>query len=163
MQIFIAALALFTASGAAAQDDYFDSGWPILLAQFVCFDNEICMTKLANCGPGADTCAEGVSICSITSDGEPENTFECQTDRLRSAAGLVVMIPRYYAETETHAFSAGQDTLYFAAQGHNTINGHSAERVAPNCLRLDSTGVTVCASEMASKAEADRWWRDFNN
>ncbi|MEO0936669.1 MAG: hypothetical protein AAFY38_00780 [Pseudomonadota bacterium] len=72
---------------------YYASGWPIALAEAACYGDEGCLTRLANCGPGAD-CADTAALCRHDYGQASAPAFRPCTLHRHGGGTITVQIPR---------------------------------------------------------------------
>ncbi|HAR52879.1 MAG TPA: hypothetical protein DCS45_13535, partial [Roseovarius nubinhibens] len=98
-------------------EGYYASGWPIALAEAACDGDELCLTKLANCGPRNGHCSAGIALCQIKRGQTLRLSRPCPIDRVAGRAGRVILMTLPSGRVRT---------LLFQSNGFAAIDGNPA-------------------------------------
>lgn len=132
----------------ASGDGYYASGWPIALAETACNGDELCLTKLANCGPRNGHCSAGIAHCEIKRGQTLRLSRPCPIDRVAGRAGRVILMTLPSGRVRT---------LLFQSNGFAAIDGNPARPLSRHCLQDLVRGDILCATPLKTRADFDRW------
>ncbi|MFU1476652.1 hypothetical protein ACM25N_02640 [Roseovarius sp. C7] len=137
-------------SGAmkASDEGYYASGWPIALTEAACDGDELCLTKLANCGPRNAHCSAGIALCEVKRGEKLRRSHPCPIDRVAGRAGRVILMTMP---------SGAVRTLLFQSNGFTSIDGRPARKLSRHCLEDLTRAVTTCATPLKTRADFDAW------
>lgn len=152
------ALLAFLALPAVAQqtpEGYYANGWPIALAEAACDGDEYCLTRLANCAPGATECLATAALCTApgTTQAETAPRSPCFAEAFRVDDKAGVMVHRPGEPPVRIDFGEGREVRY---DGTIATMDPEMEGGRTTCIYVSREPI-LCVQRLSSNEDLAPW------